>query len=119
VTKTVAINLNSEGALDMKITKALFGLTLLATASSPAYAVGPFQVTAFFAPDSRPCAFFQVNNATPWYAIPMSDKGFVQEYELVLSAYMSGFAIQFGTTTPQTSCSSFYGTTSISMGTGY
>jgi hypothetical protein len=103
----------------MKITKALAGLALFVTAASTeAWAIGPYQVTVIQSPDNRPCAFFQVNNAQPWYAIPMSDIAFAQEYETMLSAYMSGFAVTFRTTTPQTSCSSFYGTTAFTLGTG-
>jgi hypothetical protein len=103
----------------MNLKHVLAGIALLTTASTEAWAIGPYQVTAFQAPDTRPCAFFQVNNAPPWYAIPMTDPGFAQEYELMLSAYMSGFAVTFPTTMPITNCSSFYGTTGFRLGTGY
>jgi hypothetical protein len=104
----------------MKIKHALTGLALFATAASTEAwaAIGPFQVTAVQAPGAKPCAFFQVNNAGPWYAIPMSDPSFPQEYELMLSAYMSGFAVTFVTTTAQTNCASYYGTSQLQLGTG-
>jgi hypothetical protein len=56
---------------------------------------GPLPVTNVHPPDTRPCAFFQLQGVTtadpvapgsPWFAIPMTNVGFHEQFALLLTA---------------------------------
>ena len=70
----------------IKIFRLLIGLILsLLASSTSAQTIISGVVTALYASpgsqtfDPRQCTFFQVNNAGPWYAIPLNDPGYESE----------------------------------------
>jgi hypothetical protein len=91
--------------------KTLFnaGLGLSMLMSLPAIAEGVGPVTAIYAGgnnvDSRPCLFFQTNNAPPWYAVainvPSSAGGFTilpgyaDESKMIFQSYSTQEQLNF------------------------
>ena len=64
----------------------VFGLPIAAMAQIP----GP--VTVIYASpgsagDTRQCTFFQINNAKPWYAVPLSDAGYESEMIILRDSF--------------------------------
>jgi hypothetical protein len=53
------------------------------------------QVTWIDATDQYSCVMFEVDNETNWYGIPRSNTGFIQQFELLRTAYLSGKPIEF------------------------
>jgi hypothetical protein len=47
--------------------------------------------------DSRQCTFFQVNNAEPWYAIPLNDPGYESELFIIRDSFQFQHVIGFWT----------------------
>jgi len=75
---------------------------------------GPAIVTIVVPPDAaRPCAFFQLQGVLqadpafpnqPWFAIPMTNVGFHEEYALLLSAAFNNHPILAISFTGQAAC---------------
>ena len=53
------------------------------------------QVTWIDVSDQYSCVMFEVDNERNWYGIPRSNTGFVQQFELLRTAYLSGKPIEF------------------------
>jgi hypothetical protein len=47
--------------------------------------------------DPRQCTFFQVNNAEPWYAIPLNDPGYESELIIIRDSFEFQHVIGFVT----------------------
>jgi hypothetical protein len=68
---------------------------------------GPLPVTNVRPPDFRPCAFFQLQGVTtadpvapgsPWFAIPMTNIGFHEQFALLLTASFNPHSVVARTT---------------------
>jgi hypothetical protein len=66
----------------------LVPLGLIGTANAAGHQVTWIDVT-----DRYPCVMFELDNGTSWYGIPRSNTGFVQQFELLHHAYISGQSI--------------------------
>jgi hypothetical protein len=77
--------------LDMErfLAAVLISAGLIGTANAAGHKVTWIDVT-----DRYSCVMFELDNGTSWYGIPRSNTGFVQQFELLHQAYLSGQPIE-------------------------
>jgi hypothetical protein len=63
-----------------------------------------FSSPASSATDSRPCTFFQINAALPWYGIALSDPGYESELILLRDSLESQIPLTFTTYSGAVNC---------------
>ncbi len=94
----------------------------VAVPASATTATGPINsvlVAPGTSPDTRNCLFFQINNASTWYAIPNTDALFAEEVSAVMMAYTTGQSIFFTVGSSIGGCSSFSQAYDLIVGTSY
>jgi hypothetical protein len=64
-----------------------------------------------------PCLYFQLNNATTWYAMLYSDGGFDFEISIMIAAYLTGQPITVNTGSSVSACGGYMQATSPTIGT--
>ena len=93
------------GGERMQVSRALILiiLTLMWASPTSAQALITGVVTALYASpgsqalDPRQCTFFQVNNAQPWFAIPLNDPGYESELIIIRDSFEFQHVIGFTT----------------------
>jgi len=102
----------------MRVSRALIVIILALMYASPTSAQTLITgvVTVLYASpgnqalDSRQCTFFEVNNAQPWYAIPLNDPGYESELIIIRDSFEFQHVIGFVTSPayPVCGCASAY-----------